>query len=125
MPPDSGILIAELRRLSNRELRLTLSELSPQERTRVLALIEDDRTDPQPSFETLAGLSPWLLRAIDEARSPEAAERERQTPATRAALLSALSQVAASDLTERPRTKPADIRFIRRLVARTRSWAAL
>lgn len=116
MPPD---LIAELRSLTDRELRLTLEQLEPDERARVLALIEQrDDVTVEPSFDTLAALSPWLLRAIDEAGSSGPSDGARQTPAARAALLAALDQVATANGKQGARPKPTSKTFIGRLAAR-------
>ncbi|HKC03562.1 MAG TPA: hypothetical protein VKC17_09695 [Sphingomicrobium sp.] len=122
MRPDAQAeLIGELKRLSDRELRLTLGQLSPGERDQVLALIEEPETPepPAPSFETLVGLSPWLLKAIEGAREPNVAAKPL-TPATRSALFDSLgriSNVRSSNATQRP----AHDTFVGRLLARRKA----
>jgi hypothetical protein len=117
-------LISELRRLGNRELRLTLRQLSADERTRVLTMIEGSSPRPEPSFELLVGLSPWLLKAIEEARGGGPEEGRRQTPATSAALLSALDQLTAANENRREGPKVGSGTFVGRLLARRRARIA-
>jgi len=121
MRPDrSNPLVSELRGLSNRELRLTLRELSSQERAQVLQLLDvADPAEPAPSFETLVGLSPWLLKAVDETKLADG--RTRFTPATRSALLRALQEAASSpDKPDAPETAGSGT-FIGRMLARRKS----
>lgn len=83
-------LLGELRRLGRRELRLTLAGLTPGEREQTLALLASEDRDETPSFKTFVSMSPWLLRAVDRARSSGQAEAPAMTAATRAALSEAL-----------------------------------
>ena len=96
MPREA--LIAELKRLSHRELQLTLVELGSNERGHVLALIREAKAEQAtiPPFETLVGLSPWLLKAIDRGKAASSAARSPFTPATRSALAKALEQLASA-----------------------------
>jgi len=115
----------ELKRLSNRELKRTLSQLDPNECAHVLALIE--KADPpmrSPTFETLVGLSPWLLKSIDEAKTTPDRPGQGLTPATRAALLRALDRLSTSDNKSVRVESTSGVTFIGRLIARRRARAA-
>jgi hypothetical protein len=115
-------LLSELRSLSNRELRLTLRALSPQERAEVLGMLEPlEREESAPAFETLAGLSPWLLKAVDQAKSD--GTQSRLTPATRAALLRSLRELPAGGKAEAPGARQGGT-FIGRALARRKNRAA-
>jgi hypothetical protein len=118
-------LITELKGLSNRELRLTLQELKPHEREQVLALIERaDRPKPAPTFESLVGLSPWLLKAIDAAKAPPVGDAaQRLTEASRTALMAALDQLAALANDNAPTQKIASGTFVGRMMARRKRRA--
>jgi hypothetical protein len=97
MPRDA--LLAELRRLSPRELELVLRPLQPAECSLVMALVRErqERDTPLPPFEALAGLSPWLLRAIERSEGNAArAGAPMMTAAARAALSDAMRQLAQS-----------------------------
>jgi hypothetical protein len=89
-------LLSELRRLSSRELELTLDQLEASEREQVRTLLREPevRAAPTPSFDALAGLSQWLLRAIDRAKATDAAST-RMTPAAHKALSDALGHLPA------------------------------
>jgi len=115
-PDRSHPLLGELERLGSRELKLTLAQLSAEERAQVLGLLEAGALEaPAPAFEALVGLSPWLLKAVDETKSPGPA---RLTPATRSALSRALNEVAGKDAAnERPKAREPNT-FIGRMLAR-------
>jgi hypothetical protein len=107
MPREA--LLNELGLLSRRELELTLAGLGPAEREHVRRLIgkaRPPRPATPPSFETLAGLSPWLLKAIDRSKSPEGGA-SRMSPAARAVLGRALEKLAAGKAPQRPAGAPA------------------
>jgi hypothetical protein len=116
--------VAELKRLGDRELRLTLGQLSPLEREQVLALIEQPQSSKSPpaSFETLVGFSPWLLKAIEAARQPGAGAKS-VTPATRNALLEAFDQLVGKSSAGRSQ-HPAQNTFIGRMLARRKARLA-
>jgi len=119
MRPDSQAeLMGELKRLSDRELRLTLGQFSAREREQVLTLIQqpEQPKPPTPSFDTLVGLSPWLLKAIEGARQTDVAARPL-TPATRAALFESLSR-ASNERPSGATQGPTHNTFIGRLLAR-------
>lgn len=61
------MMLVELRGLGPRDLRFTLSALDPQEQAEILELL-DTRPANSVSFETLAGISPWLTRRLEAAR---------------------------------------------------------
>jgi hypothetical protein len=125
MRPDARrALVAELKRLSNRELKRTLSQLDPDECAHVLALIEQaDQPRQRPTFETLVGLSPWLLKAIDEAKAISGHRHQALTPATREALLRALDRLSVPDKNSMPIESGSGGTFIGRLIARRKSRA--
>ena len=111
MPREA--LIAELKRLSPRELEATLGALRPAERDEVQAILRSSETPELPvSFEALTGLSPWLLKAADRARAAEKGVSS-VTPATRSALAEALAKLAAAQ-----RPKPTE-------GPQSRGWKAL
>ena len=83
-------LIGELRSLSRRELERTLKAFSASEREQLVCLLEPNVPPAAPAFETLAGLSPWLLKALERSESPSASQ-PGLTAATRAALALALA----------------------------------
>ncbi len=109
--------MSELRELSGRELRLTLNGLTPEERAEVARMLESAAApSAAPSFELLVGLSPWLLKAVDEVKAD--AGGASLTQATKAALLKALNQVATPGATSTARPFPPARALIRRLWAR-------
>jgi hypothetical protein len=91
-------LIAELQRLRRRELERVLAVFSPSEREQLLKIIEAPQAPEaaMPSFETLVGLSPWLLKAADRAQGAASGKSTSMTPAARAALAEALGKLTAS-----------------------------
>ena len=94
-------LLRELRSLSRRELQRTLGLLEAEERRRVLSLVEAIvPAEPEPSFQTLVGLSPWLLKAIGPAGS--SATQARRTPATQRALAAVLHDLAGKSGVRQP-----------------------
>jgi len=116
LPDPSAQLISELRRLGNRELRVTLGALTSREREQVLGLLETaERPAVPPSFGTLAGLSPWLLKAVDRAKSDDG--RPRLTPDSRAALLRALGGLEATNEEGSARTTRGGATFFGRMLA--------
>ena len=124
-PEARHALVAELKRLSHRELKRTLSQLDPDECAHVLALIEKaDSPRRSPTFETLVGLSPWLLRAIDEAKATPGHPDQGLTPATREALLRALDRLSTADNNPVRIENRNNATFIGRLIARRKARAA-
>ena len=119
MPREA--LLGELRNLGRRELELTLGFFQPAEREHVRRLIGDARAGhgaTVPSFDTLVGLSPWLLKAIDRSKSLEPA-MSRMTPATRAALAGALGKVAHPRKSEQP-SEPGILSVLSRMLGARR-----
>jgi hypothetical protein len=124
-PEARHALVAELKRLSNRELKRTLSQLDPDECAHVLALIEKADTPARsPTFETLVGLSPWLLKAIDEAKATPGHPGQGLTPATREALLLALDRLSDPDKNSVRIESRSNGTFIGRMIARRKARAA-
>lgn len=115
MPREA--LLAELRHLSKPELELILKEFKPVEREQVLALVEAPRDTKSPApFVSLAGLSPWLLKAIDPTHGPD--RRKPLTAATRDALSEALERLAAE---QAPKTA-VDAKNDRRFASKLFRW---
>lgn len=91
---DLEALIAELRTLSEREMHLTLSALNPTEQAEIQELLES-RPNGSPSFEALAGVSPWLMQRIQAAQRSDVMVDgiEIMTMATRDALIAAFASL--------------------------------
>lgn len=81
--PELEAMLVELRGLGPRDLRFTLSALKPQEQAEILELLET-RPANSVSFETLAGISPWLIKRLEAARGTSLAV-DGQVVMTRAA----------------------------------------
>ena len=62
-------LLEELRGLNESMLQSTLQALGQAEQSRILELLEAKPLPPL-DFETLAGISPWLMKRIEAAGSP-------------------------------------------------------
>jgi hypothetical protein len=99
-------LLSELKRMRQRELEATLAQLKPEEREQVLALIRlAEPAQPILSFETLVGLSPWLLKAADRAQAGENDGAASMTLAARAALAEAFGKLAGAQTPSEGQTK--------------------
>jgi hypothetical protein len=85
-------LLRELRGLKQRELERILNAFAEDDRERVIALISPPaKPAAEVPFAMLAGLSPWLLKAIEPGQPPL---RDKLTPATRLAVSAALERTA-------------------------------
>ena len=62
-------LLEEQRGLNESMLQSTLQALGQAEQSRILELLEAKPLPPL-DFETLAGISPWLMKRIEAAGSP-------------------------------------------------------
>ena len=62
-------LVAELQGLRPGERRALLARLEPGERQRIEGQLAKLAKRPEPSFDALACLSPWLAESLAEARS--------------------------------------------------------
>jgi hypothetical protein len=96
MPREA--LLGELRSLNARELALLLQPLTADERRKVLAQLREPSPQelPMPPFAALAGLSPWLLKAIERSEGVGGAAGS-MTPAARSALARALKQLTVEE----------------------------
>lgn len=90
--PELEAILEELRTLGDRDLRFTLSVMRPQEQAEILELL-DTRSVASLSFETLAGISPWLTKRMELARRPDRTidDRVSMTKATADALSTAFA----------------------------------
>lgn len=111
MAPTQAGLLEELRRLSrqDREGLLALLEQGERDQLQRLLLLPSEIAEATPSFAALAGVSPWLLELIEQARDPA------HRPATMTtAAVSALRKADAA-LPRTVGTKPAGMlkRYLR------------
>lgn len=126
-PEPLSELISELRTLSDRELRLTLGMLIRAEQDQVLAMLDADE-QPEPAFETLAAISPWLLKRLEAVRSGAKADCKAPavTPAARQALLGAFNQLVSKQAAAKPEPKRREAApLLGRIFARPRHRVAV
>jgi hypothetical protein len=76
-------LMVELHQLRPADRRAILERLEPDDRGRIEAHLLKAMAPPEPSFDALAGLSPWLVESLAAARSRNG---NVLTPATSEAL---------------------------------------
>lgn len=78
--------LVELKRLRRSRRKTVLDALAPEEREQIEELLQEvDR--PQPRFDALASLSPWLVECLAAARRDEGeGKKVKLTPATCSAL---------------------------------------
>lgn len=107
--PEPTSPIGELKQLNERERRRVLATLDPDERSQVISMLAAGEP-PQPSFEAMAGFSPWLLKKIDLARD-EGGDCAL-TPASRELLLHVFKEMVT-------RAQPAPDGKLQNLAARS------
>ena len=83
--PVLAELVVELHRLGKHDRNFILGRISEPERKLILAQLARIKVRPEPSFDALANLSPWLAESLAAARNGE----PRLTAAAREALLDA------------------------------------
>lgn len=91
-------LILELHQLGAGDRKAILQRLGDEEKTLILAQLDRIHKRPEPSFDALASLSPWLAESLAVARSGEPS----LTRATREALLDAERLLPAGAVPKAP-----------------------